>query len=366
MEFEIGNFEISIIMERKEMETICEKLFKVLETNLRYLSEKYNDVVSEVLLIGGSTRIPKVQEIVKNAFPRAIINKTLNADEAVARGAATYATSLAGMIKKLNVIDHVPWDNESVKRAQKMEYIIDPKGIVQKKVCEYADLVEIKYENEKNEIEKLFERKKQLASQKSVEKVENSSQIVRDAEKLLAAKNNQDLQKYAKQITNLLERASIEYHLSNISNGNDHLEKLKTRVPRIQIYLRMLETTKKCSLKGFKKEASEIEKISGYLQDYCLDFADDVFRAYKVYLETCNYWLDLKDKIEEFEKKQTSKTKGTLLNIKKATTDVKTSLKSFERHAVAIVVDNKYIEELIEKFNTELQEHNLNQQLTIC
>ena len=45
------------------------------------------DKIEEILLVGGMTRMPKVQELVKNIFGKAP-NKGVNPDEAVAIGAA--------------------------------------------------------------------------------------------------------------------------------------------------------------------------------------------------------------------------------------------------------------------------------------
>jgi molecular chaperone DnaK len=45
------------------------------------------DKIDEILLFGGMTRMPKVQELVKNIFGKAP-NKGVNPDEAVAIGAA--------------------------------------------------------------------------------------------------------------------------------------------------------------------------------------------------------------------------------------------------------------------------------------
>ena len=52
--------------------------------------------VHEVVLVGGSTRIPKVQELLKDFFNRKELNKTINPDEAVAYGAAVQAAILKG------------------------------------------------------------------------------------------------------------------------------------------------------------------------------------------------------------------------------------------------------------------------------
>jgi len=51
--------------------------------------------IAEVLLVGGSTRIPKVQQIVKDLFQKEP-NKSLNPDEVVAIGAAVQGAILAG------------------------------------------------------------------------------------------------------------------------------------------------------------------------------------------------------------------------------------------------------------------------------
>jgi len=46
------------------------------------------DQIHEVVLVGGSTRIPKVQELIKNYFNGKELNRSINPDEAVAYGAA--------------------------------------------------------------------------------------------------------------------------------------------------------------------------------------------------------------------------------------------------------------------------------------
>jgi molecular chaperone DnaK len=51
--------------------------------------------IDEVVLVGGSTRIPKVQEIVRELFGKEP-NKSVNPDEVVAIGAAVQAGVLSG------------------------------------------------------------------------------------------------------------------------------------------------------------------------------------------------------------------------------------------------------------------------------
>jgi heat shock protein 1/8 len=53
--------------------------------------------VHDVVLIGGSSRIPKVQQLLQDFFDGKQLNKSINPDEAVAYGAAVQAANLAGM-----------------------------------------------------------------------------------------------------------------------------------------------------------------------------------------------------------------------------------------------------------------------------
>jgi molecular chaperone DnaK len=63
--------------------------------------------IDEVVLVGGSTRIPKVQEMVKNFFGKEP-NKSVNPDEVVAVGAAVQAGVLSGDVKDLLLLDVTP------------------------------------------------------------------------------------------------------------------------------------------------------------------------------------------------------------------------------------------------------------------
>ncbi|HYM22813.1 MAG TPA: molecular chaperone DnaK, partial [Vicinamibacterales bacterium] len=63
--------------------------------------------IDEVVLVGGSTRIPKVQQIVKELFKKDP-HKGVNPDEVVAVGAAVQAGVLAGDVKDLLLLDVTP------------------------------------------------------------------------------------------------------------------------------------------------------------------------------------------------------------------------------------------------------------------
>lgn len=65
------------------------------------------DQIEEVVMVGGSTRIPKVKELVKQIFGKEP-NHSVNPDEVVALGAAVQAGVLAGDVKGVLLLDVTP------------------------------------------------------------------------------------------------------------------------------------------------------------------------------------------------------------------------------------------------------------------
>src|ERR1700722_13199091 len=64
--------------------------------------------IEEVVLVGGSTRIPKVQQLVRNFFGGKEPHKGVNPDEVVAVGAAVQGAVLAGEVKDILLLDVTP------------------------------------------------------------------------------------------------------------------------------------------------------------------------------------------------------------------------------------------------------------------
>merc|ERR1711937_560283 len=68
--------------------------------------------VHEVVLVGGSTRIPKIQTMLQDFFNGKQLNRSINPDEAVAYGAAVQAAILSGegseQVKDLLLLDVTP------------------------------------------------------------------------------------------------------------------------------------------------------------------------------------------------------------------------------------------------------------------
>jgi molecular chaperone DnaK len=68
---------------------------------------KTADTIHQVVLVGGSTRIPKVQELVGKRIPGKI-NREINPDEVVAAGAAIQGGVLAGEVDEIVLLDVTP------------------------------------------------------------------------------------------------------------------------------------------------------------------------------------------------------------------------------------------------------------------
>merc|ERR1712243_88680 len=84
---------------RARFEELCSDLFRgtlePVEKSLR--DPKFSkDKIHEIVLVGGSTRIPKIQKLLSDFFNGRELNKSINPDEAVAYGAAVQAAILHG------------------------------------------------------------------------------------------------------------------------------------------------------------------------------------------------------------------------------------------------------------------------------
>ena len=100
---------------RAKFEELCNDLFRsCLEPVEKALKDANLDKnqIHEVVLVGGSTRIPMVQQLLQEFFDGKQLNKTINLDEAVAYGAAIQAAILSGdqnsEIKDVLLLDVAP------------------------------------------------------------------------------------------------------------------------------------------------------------------------------------------------------------------------------------------------------------------
>ena len=95
---------------RAKFEQLCEKLIQATippcENALKAAGMSKSDI-DEVILVGGSTRIPAIQEVVEKFFGKAP-SKGVNPDEVVAIGAAIQGAILTGEVKDVLLLDVTP------------------------------------------------------------------------------------------------------------------------------------------------------------------------------------------------------------------------------------------------------------------
>ena len=97
-----------------ECKTLFDKLIDPIDKALKIANEKKkNIVIDEVILVGGSTRIPKIKEIVSKKFPNSKINDSINPDEAIAYGATIEAEKILyhqdDKIQNFSLLDITPF-----------------------------------------------------------------------------------------------------------------------------------------------------------------------------------------------------------------------------------------------------------------
>lgn len=105
-----GPKHLHIKLSRAKLESLCSDIFERLLTPCKKAMQDAGvskDQIDEVILVGGSTRMPKVQQLVKDFFGKEP-NKSVNPDEVVAIGAAVQGAILAGEVTDVLLLDVTP------------------------------------------------------------------------------------------------------------------------------------------------------------------------------------------------------------------------------------------------------------------
>lgn len=107
--------DFNIQISRAKFEELCMDLFRKCMPpveNVLKDSGMAKGQIHEIVLVGGSTRIPKVQQMLQDFFNGKVLNRSINPDEAVAYGAAVQAAILTGEgdsnVKDLLLLDVSP------------------------------------------------------------------------------------------------------------------------------------------------------------------------------------------------------------------------------------------------------------------
>ena len=105
-----GPKHLNLALTRAKFEQLCDDLIKRVIPPMQQALKDANikpTEIDEVILVGGSTRIPKIQEIVKEFFGKEP-NRSVNPDEVVAIGAAIQGGVLGGEVKDVLLLDVTP------------------------------------------------------------------------------------------------------------------------------------------------------------------------------------------------------------------------------------------------------------------
>ena len=106
-----GPKHLHVTISRARFEELCGDLFERLagpcERALADAKLRPGDI-GEVLMVGGSVRIPRVQELAKRIFNTNTLDKSINPDEVVAVGAAIQGGVLQGVVKDVVLLDVTP------------------------------------------------------------------------------------------------------------------------------------------------------------------------------------------------------------------------------------------------------------------
>ena len=130
------NKDLKLNLTRKDFEDMCKDLFdKCIQCIDKTIEDAKNkdrkfkkEDISDIILIGGSTRIPKIKEMLAAYFNKAEIHHTIDPDEAVAIGATIQSAILDRVkekkIEKINLLDVCPLSLGTNVKGGKMDVII--------------------------------------------------------------------------------------------------------------------------------------------------------------------------------------------------------------------------------------------------
>lgn len=102
----LGNKSFTCKLSRAKFNSLCSSLFKkCLEPINKVLQDASRSVadVDDIVMVGGSSRIPKIHELLKDHFGKTL-NLTVNPDEAVAYGAAIQGACLSGQNRDMDIL----------------------------------------------------------------------------------------------------------------------------------------------------------------------------------------------------------------------------------------------------------------------
>ena len=302
------NFKSSIT--RTFFEQLCKDLFdrliKPIENVIQDSKISKSDV-NEIVLVGGSTRIPKVQEIISTYFDGKELKKRINPDEAVVNGAAIHAFILSKKKEKMENSNKCNDMNNRINKEENPSNI--NKGQISEKINKYKKdrekensrieslnnlerfIYEICDNLEKNAFDKYF-----IVYKKSIEKIiqhkkkiENKNNISNEKHNIILNLSNKMSLIY--QMNSKLEK-SIVYNNNNTNNESKIIKCINSCVDWIKNNQKSSndddnttsELTNKMNLNN--QIWNDFEKYDIFNENY-MNYIDEIYINYKKELIKC-------------------------------------------------------------------------------
>jgi heat shock 70kDa protein 1/2/6/8 len=153
---------------RSKFEELCDSLFR--ETlypvdNVLTDANLSCDKIDEIVLVGGSTRIPKIKELLSKKFGGKQLNESINPDEAVAYGAAIHAAMMTNTTSNeklggLTLVDVTPLSLGLETRGGFMTNIIDRNSQIP---CKKSKEFTTEFDNQPSVVVQIFEGERGIA-----------------------------------------------------------------------------------------------------------------------------------------------------------------------------------------------------------
>ena len=158
--------DLNVVITRSKFEYLCMDLFQkciFLLENIIKDAKMSKSNIHDIVLIGGSTRIPKIQYLIKDFFNGKELNKIINPDEAVACGAAIQAAVITNVrdekIEKLILLDATPFSLGIETNKGEMKVIIPRNSSIPTKNTE---IISTFNDNQTSYLIQVFEGESQL------------------------------------------------------------------------------------------------------------------------------------------------------------------------------------------------------------
>ena len=161
-----NNIDLNIKMTRDKFEDLCRNIFQrcipPIDNALKDAKLEKNNI-NEIVMIGGSTRIPYIRELVKNYFNGKQLLYSVNPDEAVSNGAAIQGAILIGndnqKINDMVLVDVTPLSLGIELSHGEMSKIIERNTPIP---CTFTQLYSTSSDNQRNVKIKIFEGERLL------------------------------------------------------------------------------------------------------------------------------------------------------------------------------------------------------------